>query len=104
MPITYATIATTTLGTAAASVTFSSISGSYTDLVLVVSPISNSGTGVDNSIQFNSDTGSNYSLTGLYGNGSSGVSYRKSSRTQLDLAYNGTNDNPMLRYNIMNYF
>jgi hypothetical protein len=35
MAITYEPIATTTLGTAAASVTFSSISGAYTDLVLV---------------------------------------------------------------------
>jgi hypothetical protein len=34
MAITYSPIATTTLGTAAASVTFSTISGAYTDLVL----------------------------------------------------------------------
>jgi hypothetical protein len=39
MAITYEPIATTTLGSAAASVTFSSISGSYTDLVLVVTGI-----------------------------------------------------------------
>jgi len=35
MAITYEPIATTTLSTATATVTFSSISGSYTDLVLV---------------------------------------------------------------------
>jgi hypothetical protein len=35
MASTYEPIATTTLGTATASVTFSSISGAYTDLVLV---------------------------------------------------------------------
>jgi hypothetical protein len=35
MAKTYEPIATTTLGTAAATVTFSSISGTYTDLVLV---------------------------------------------------------------------
>ena len=34
MTATYEKIATTTLGSAATSVTFSSISGSYTDLVL----------------------------------------------------------------------
>ena len=37
MAITYEPIATNTLGSAAASVTFSSISGTYTDLVVVVS-------------------------------------------------------------------
>ena len=33
---TYTPIATTTLGSAQADVTFSSISGSYTDLVLII--------------------------------------------------------------------
>jgi hypothetical protein len=33
---TYTQIASTTLGTAAASVTFSSIAGTYTDLILIV--------------------------------------------------------------------
>jgi hypothetical protein len=36
---TYVAIAEQTLGTAAASVTFSSISGAYTDLVFVVNPM-----------------------------------------------------------------
>jgi len=39
MPITYEPIATTTLSSAQSSVTFSSISGSYTDLVLVFSDV-----------------------------------------------------------------
>ena len=43
MAITYEPIATTTLGSAAASVTFSSISGSYTDLVLIVVPKATTG-------------------------------------------------------------
>jgi hypothetical protein len=78
MAITYEPIATTTLGSAAATVTFSSISGSYTDLIL----ITNSATGVndiDMYIQVNSDTGSNYSWTRITGNGTSAASSRGSS-------------------------
>jgi hypothetical protein len=66
MAITYEPIATTTLGSAAATVTFSSISGSYTDLVLVMSAFG-SVSGADIRVQVNSDTASNYSLTRLVG-------------------------------------
>ena len=78
---TYNPIATTTLSTATASVTFSSISGSYTDLVVVVAG-TKSGTGSsDISWQANGDTGSNYSQTALYGDGSSAASDRGSNAT-----------------------
>lgn len=100
---TYTQIATTNVTTSVTDVTFSSISGSYTDLVLITSPISTASAGVDIFMQFNSDTGSNYSVTSMYGNGSSAASFRTTNATRLRLAYNGTNDNPMLRYNIMNY-
>jgi len=74
---TYTPIATNTLSSATASVTFSSISGAYTDLVLIINPQSASGTtSVD--IQFNGDTGSNYSLTYLYGTGTAAASGRDS--------------------------
>jgi|688.fasta_scaffold263608_3 hypothetical protein len=74
---TYTPIATTTLGSAQASVTFSSL-GSYTDLVLVVG----SATFSANSsfyMQYNSDTGTNYSSTRLTGNGSAASSSRQTS-------------------------
>jgi len=64
MPATYETIATTTLGSATGTVTFSSIPSTYTDLAIVVSPIATAGN-YDLSIRYNSDTGSNYSWTGL---------------------------------------
>lgn len=80
MASTYTPIATTTLSGTSSGVTFSSISGSYTDLVLVVSPISSSG-GSACRIQFNSDTGSNYSSTVLYGTGSAAGSSRNSNTT-----------------------
>lgn len=63
--ITYTPIATTTLGSSQSSVTFSSISGSYTDLVLVIGGTSNGLAGC--TLQFNGDTGSNYSNTVMYG-------------------------------------
>lgn len=81
MPNTYEAIATTTLGSAVADVTFSSISGAYTDLVLVINGSIDSGTARDASIglQFNSDTTTNYSETFIQGNGSSASSSRETS-------------------------
>lgn len=66
MPKTYEPIATQTLGSAAATVTFSSIPGTYTDLVLVMSA-TGSSSGLDIRVQVNSDTASNYSITRLLG-------------------------------------
>jgi hypothetical protein len=63
---TYIPIATQTLGSAAASITFSSIPGTYTDLRLVIVNLASS---VDESLTFNGDTGTNYSLTALAGSG-----------------------------------
>jgi hypothetical protein len=74
---TYSTIATQTLGSNQATVTFSSIPGTYTDLVL----ITNGATTVANKdiyMRFNSDTGTNYSRTVLYGDGTSAASDRAS--------------------------
>jgi hypothetical protein len=74
---TYTPIATTTLGSAQATVTFSSISGSYTDLVLVESPIFSTGSQSLLRVGNGSvDTGANYSSTNLSGNGSSAQSAR----------------------------
>jgi hypothetical protein len=78
---TYTPIATTTLGSNSSSVTFSSISGSYTDLVLVIAGYMGTGSGAYIALQFNSDTGSNYSATDLQGNGSVANSARFSSQT-----------------------
>jgi hypothetical protein len=78
MTNTYEKIATTTLGSAQATVTFTSITGTYTDLVL----ITNSATGsndIDMYIQVNSDTGSNYSWTRVQGSGTVAGSARSSS-------------------------
>jgi hypothetical protein len=80
MPATYDPIATQTLVSAAATVTFSSISGTYTDLVLVIAG-SMSGSGNTVFVRFNSDTASNYSATYLGGSGSTAYSGRSSNNT-----------------------
>jgi hypothetical protein len=88
---TYEPIATTTLGSATQTVTFSSISQSYTDLVIVINNVKHSYAGSDtvqdNVLQFNSDTGSNYSFTRMSGDGSSAESGRASNITAIQAAY-----------------
>ena len=82
MPATYEPIATTTLSTATASVTFSTIPGTYTDLVLVAS-ITGVSVATDPWIRINSDTNTNYSWTWLAGNGGSVYSERGSNNSKL---------------------
>lgn len=89
MAITYEPIATTTLGSAQGTVTFSTIPGTYTDLRLVIAGIIS--TAIDPvTINFNSDTGSNYSYTLLYGDGTSAASARSSNLTAIRAGYLGT--------------
>lgn len=74
LPSTMTPIATTTLGSAAAAITFSSIPSTYTDLVLVCNIASTSSNTLF--IRFNGDTGTNYSATRLYGSGTAAGSDR----------------------------
>ena len=98
---TYVAIAEQTLGTAAASVTFSSIPGTYTDLVLVVAGTLTTGT--ENIVmQFNGDTGSNYSVTSLLGDGSSASSFSSSNITSAGRCAMGTSSSSAI-YSINNY-
>ena len=85
---TYEPIATTTLGSNQATITFSSISGSYTDLVLIVSANQTPALNTQY-IRFNGDTGTNYSYTILTGNGTSAVSARGSTQDAWYSGYYG---------------
>lgn len=76
MPATYEPIATTTLASAAATITFSSIPATYTDIRLVVIGAMASGTGYW-TFRLNSDSGNNYSVTTLNGNGAAASSSRE---------------------------
>jgi hypothetical protein len=104
---TYTPLARTTLTSSAATVTFSSISGSYTDLVVVLSVRGTaSGNDIDLTGQFNSDTGSNYSWTRIYGTGSAAGSQRGSSVAYLrigNMAGTGYSSYSPMILNIQNY-
>ena len=79
---TYTLIESQVLGSSAASVTFSAIPATYTDLVLRVSARSSSVADADAiRYRFNSDTTSNYSFTVLQGLGTSAASSRESNYT-----------------------
>ena len=77
MPTTYEPIATTTLGSAAANITFSSIPSTYTDLRLVC--VGTHSTGVSLRVRLNGVSGTSYSTTALNGDGSTATSTRATS-------------------------
>lgn len=89
MAITYESIATTTLGSDAATVTFSSISGTYTDLVLITAAKYTTGSSHIR-LQYNSDTGNNYSATAIYGDGAGAFSSRTSNTSSIAIARAGS--------------
>lgn len=79
MPSTYTLIAANTLSTATASVTFSAIPATFTDLVVRASVRINNGVNVrDVSITFNGIAGTSYSETNIIGDGSIASSGRRS--------------------------
>lgn len=100
---TYVALATNTLSSATTTVTFSSISASYTDLVLVVSAWGS--TGSDAYLRFNGDTGSNYSDTVLRGNGSVASSVRDTSAAGIDMGVVSTTSTEFtpIIFHIQNY-
>ena len=105
MPKTYEPIATQTLGSAAATVTFSSISQAYTDLVLVAATTSTvAATNFTLRMGNGSvDTASNYSHVRLAGNGTS-ASSGTNSGTVLNIGDVGNPNIPSVNIiNIMNY-
>lgn len=96
MPATYEPIATTTLGSAANSITFSSISSAYTDLRMVITYDATISTSAIY-MRFNSDTASNYSKTNINGNGTTASSSAQTSQTYASM---GGTDAPMVLYEV----
>jgi hypothetical protein len=102
---TYSTIATTTLGSAQASYTFSSIPSTYTDLVLIAQTSITSGA-QQNKLVFNGDTGNNFSATFLTANGSTAGSGNQTNNSSMLMGYddyNTTAIGQMTIFHIMNY-
>jgi hypothetical protein len=81
---TYEAIATAVGTGSSTSITFSSIPSTYTDLVLVCNVIVPSSSSI--AIQFNSDTGNNYSYTVLDGDGTTASSNRQTNVNVINLA------------------
>jgi hypothetical protein len=99
---TYTPIATQTLGSAASSVIFSSIPQGYTDLVLVCWSLA--GTANEGlSMQFNSDTSSNYSYTQLAGTGTVAASNRGTNQTYARFGNNIQTTGSLTKAEIQNY-
>ena len=102
---TYTPIATYTVPSAQANYTFSSIPGTYTDLVLII----NGAMSINNGgfyARLNGDTGTNYSETNLYGNGTTATSDRDSTASILYIAARSlstTVGGTTMIMNLMNY-
>ena len=88
MPATYEPIATTTLSSAASTITFSSIGSGYTDLRVIFSGLGTTGAGQYANMRLNSDTGTNYSNTRFKVSGTSIISQRTSGITSIWLMDN----------------
>jgi len=105
MTATYDCIATTTLtNNTTQSVTFSSISGNYTDLVIVC--LASNDTNARNLLlRMNSDTGGNYSNTRIFGDGSAAYSERSTNTTYMSIGINGNSSTNFSTHiiNVMNY-
>jgi hypothetical protein len=104
MPVTYDKIATTTLGSAASNIIFSSIPSTYTDLVLVL--VGKRTTGGNNLyINLNNDSSALYSRTVLFGTGSVAGSTRNSNQITMTDFYVGLNasGDSLHIMNFMNY-
>ena len=102
MPATYEPIATTTLGSAASSITFSSISSAYTDLRLVLTALNS--TSAIPYVQFNSDTAANYSSTNIAGDGATAGSNRATGASYLHLALSGSTNTTYPTFYTMDIF
>ena len=103
MAVTYEPIATTTLASAAANITFSSIPATYTDLVVVFNALC-SGAGKTGQMLLNNAT-TGYSATFLRGTGSAAASNAFTSDTSFTVMYQALSSTipSFAKINIFNY-
>lgn len=102
---TYVPIQSVVLSTSASTISFTSLPQDYTDLILVCNAASET-TNAFPYIQFNGDTGTSYSMTQMYGNGTSAVSGRVPNTAQMfnsDISLRQSTITGNFTYNIMNY-
>jgi hypothetical protein len=97
----YTALANVTLGSNAATVTFSSINQGYRDLVLVIS-ISSASDGFDY-IRLNGDTGSNYNMLNMEGVANITQSISYANNTYLNPSMGSGGNNATTTINFMDY-
>lgn len=86
MPSTYEPIATTTTGSAVASIDITSIPATYTDLVVIVEGTSSAAVnGI--CLRYNGDSSNLYTITQIGGNGTSVGVNRRASQSFINLTY-----------------
>lgn len=103
---TYTPIATATGTGSSGTITFNSISGSYTDLRIIMYATATNTTDYEVDMRYNNDSGNNYSLTYLQGNGTSATSNRYSSTNKIRLGETSGTDNTyptIITVDVMNY-
>lgn len=100
MPSTYEPIATSTVAVATPSITFSSIPSTYTDLRLSFI-CTGLAAGNDIALQYNGDTGTNYSFTHLSGSGSAASSGRAANFGNWRISHIGVYTDPSIPINML---
>ena len=104
---TYVALDKVTVATATPSVTFTSIPSTYTDLVLVMNPATTHSSSTFVSMLFNSDSGTNYSINEMYGNGTSAISTQAANTNVawlgLDVSISNVLGDSVITSNIMGY-
>jgi len=81
-------IATQTASGSTTSISFTSIPSTYTDLIVVIGVL---GSAADFDLRINNDSASNYSVTRLYGDGTTAASNRASNQTSIQMTLGGAN-------------
>jgi hypothetical protein len=101
---TYVPLATTTLGSATNTITFSSIPSGYTDLRVVLNTTYSGATNDYAYTRFNGDSGANYSYTTLYAYNGSAYTEGYPNTTSFSGKSNGPQTNPQVYiYDIFSY-
>jgi hypothetical protein len=103
---TYVPIFTANGTGSSATISFTSIPSTYTDLVIAGSYSATAGAGFDMTLN-NVTTNTSYSITRITHSGSSAVSYRSANQNQFSLNYNGsiasTPEYSTILINLFNY-
>jgi hypothetical protein len=100
---TYTPIASVTLGSTSSVITFSNLPQNYTDLVISAYVKRDTGSELDMLVRFNGDTGSNYSRTYIYGDGTTVGTGRETNQTGAKIVYANSTNWSTPQIHIMNY-